>query len=143
MAEHINLVKLSVGSERVEDLESWQRDRRARNPSGEVWHVTRMWPKKGAALVAGGSIYWVIKGVIQARQGIVRLDPVAGEDGITRCGIVLDPTLHRTRPAARKPFQGWRYLAATDAPADLPAGRAGEDALPAELDAELSALGVI
>lgn len=143
MADYVNLVKLCVGADSVADLERWQADRRARNGGGEICHVTRMWPKREAELTAGGSLYWVIRGAIVVRQPILRLERVDGGDGITRCGIVLDPQLRRTEPAARKPFQGWRYLAPGDAPRDLPASRAGDDELPPELDAHLAALGVL
>ncbi|PWR01480.1 DUF1489 domain-containing protein [Meridianimarinicoccus roseus] len=143
MADHINLVKLCVGAEKLEDLLAWQAQRVAQNGQGAPRHVTRMWPKRAAELLAGGSLYWVFKGVILARQRIVRLDEVTGEDGIARCGIVLDPVAVRTAPSPRKPFQGWRYLRPEDAPPDLRAGRAADDALPPSLDAALAEIGVL
>lgn len=143
MSGHINLVKLCVGAEKVEDLEAWQRDRLSRGPDGKVRHVTRMWPKRSEALLSGGSLYWVFKGVILARQRILRLDEVPDGEGRTRCGIVLETPVIRTRPAARKPFQGWRYLAPEDAPADLPVGRTGEAQLPRHLEDALDAMGVV
>ncbi len=143
MADHINLVKLCVGAEKVEDLLAWQANPRARGPDGRVWHVTRMWPKRGRDLLAGGSLYWVFKGVILARQRVLDLQQVDGGDGIARCGIVLDDAVMRTRPAPRRPFQGWRYLAPQDAPADLPAGRAADDALPREMETALADLGLL
>jgi hypothetical protein len=141
--DHINLVKLSAGTETVEDLAAWQASRRAQGADGLPRHVTRMWPKREAEILAGGSIYWVIKGLIQCRQRILRLDPVQGSDGIRRCALVLEPELVRTRPAPRRAFQGWRYLAPADSPADLPAGRAEEEALPPGMSAALAEIGVI
>lgn len=144
MEKHVHLIKLSVGTESVEDLAAWQEMRRR-----TVWtdglnrHVTRMWPKREAEVLNGGSIYWVIKGVIQARQKIVRLDEVIGEDGIRRCAIVLDPELVRTQTATKRPFQGWRYLSPADTPPDLPKQRAHEEALPAELNRALAEIGVL
>lgn len=143
MADHINLVKLCVGADAVEDLEAWQTARRAADPNHRLRHVTRMWPKRREELMAGGSLYWVFKGVILARQRIIGLEEVPGEDGITRCGIMLDPPIIRTRSAPRRPFQGWRYLAADDAPADLPPGRSQDVALPPELDRALTEIGVL
>ena len=100
-----------------------------------------MWPKREAELLNGGSLYWVFRGVIGARQRILRLDEVIGQDGIRRCGIVMDEALIRTQPAPRRPFQGWRYLAPEDAPADLARGSVAAD-LPPELSAALSEIGV-
>ncbi|TCO73847.1 DUF1489 family protein [Rhodovulum euryhalinum] len=139
---HVNLVKLCVGAERVEDLIDWQKTARAKGPDGLPRHVTRMWPKRVDELLAGGSLYWVFKGVILARQRIVRLDQVTGADGIDRCGIVLDPAVLRTEAMPKRPFQGWRYLRAADAPRDLPEGRAQEDDLPPRLMAALAEIGV-
>lgn len=143
MAEHINLVKLCVGAEQVEDLLAWQDSRAAQAPDGRVRHVTRMWPKRAEALLDGGSLYWVFKGLVLCRQRILALDEVTGADGITRCGIVLDRAAIRVRPAPRKPFQGWRYLAPSDAPADLPEGRDACDTLPPRLESALAEIGVL
>lgn len=143
MPEPLHLIKLSVGTEGVEDLAAWQASARAQGPDGLPRHVTRMWPKREAEILDGGSIYWVIKGVLMCRQRILRLDEVTGSDGIRRCAIVLDPELIRTTQALKRPFQGWRYLSAKDAPADLPKGRADEQVLPSNLSAALADLGVL
>lgn len=139
----LHLIKLSVGTTSVEDLALWHEDARAKGPDGLPRHVTRMWPKRAEQLLDGGSIYWVIQGLVQCRQRILRLDEVTGQDGIRRCAIVLDPELIRTTAAAKRPFQGWRYLPASDAPRDLPKNRQSEDALPADLSAALADIGVI
>jgi len=139
---HINLVKLCVGAETVQDLLDWQGSARAKGPDGLPRHITRMWPKREAGLVGGGSLYWVFKGVILARQRVLRLDEVTGSDGIRRCAIVLDPDVHRTEAAPRRPFQGWRYLPASDAPRDLAKGHEDEAPLPAALTAALAEIGV-
>ncbi|MCV6592756.1 MAG: DUF1489 domain-containing protein [Silicimonas sp.] len=141
MTSQLHLIKLSVGTEGIDSLRDWQTDPRAQAPDGLPRHVTRMWPKREAELLKGGSIYWVIKGVIQARQRILRLDEVDLGDGIRRCGIVLDPELIATAPATRRPFQGWRYLEGQNAPIDLPRGRANDD-LPPGLSAALAEIGV-
>lgn len=139
----INLVKLCVGAEEVQDLLDWQASPRSRGPDGHPRHVTRMWPKQEAALLNGGSLYWVFKGEILARQHILRLDEVVREDGIRRCGIVLDTEVHRTAAAPKRPFQGWRYLKPQDAPPDLRKGRETEAAIPAELNRALAEIGVL
>ncbi|KAA2314672.1 DUF1489 family protein [Pseudooceanicola sediminis] len=140
---HTNLIKLSVGTESVEDLAAWQTTAMARTTDGLPRHVTRMWPKREAELLDGGSIYWVIKGQIQARQRILRLDEADRGDGIRRCAIVLDPDLIRVAPSTKRPFQGWRYLKPEDSPVDLSGTRADDDALPPELNAALAEIGVI
>ena len=139
----VHLIKLSVGTENIDDLAAWQATKRAQTADGLPRHVTRMWPKREAEIVNGGSIYWVIKGVIQCRQTVLRLDERIGQDGIRRCAIVLDPEIIRTQSSLKRPFQGWRYLPVTDAPPDLPKGRAAEDPLPVELNRALAEIGVL
>jgi hypothetical protein len=140
--DSLNLVKLCVGTDTVEELAAWQARRARALPGGLPRHVTRMWPRRQAELLDGGSLYWVFRGLILARQRILRLEEVIGEDGVRRCGIVLDPELVRTEPVPRRAFQGWRYLPAEEAPRDLAAPQAGESALPAELERALSEIGV-
>ncbi len=143
MDKTINLIKLSVGTETVEGLEEWQSTKRAQTTDGLPRHVTRMWPKRETEILNGGSIFWVIKGAIQCRQKILRLDEVIGEDGIRRCAIVSEPKLIRTQSSLKRPFQGWRYLKVEDAPIDLPEGRAQEEELPLELNQALAEIGVL
>ena len=137
----LHLIKLSVGTESVATLRDWQNTPQAQGPDGMPRHVTRMWPRREKELLQGGSIYWVIKGFVQARQRIIRLDEVIRADGIRRCAIVLDPELIPTASAPRRPFQGWRYLENANAPVDLPQGQANDD-LPPGLMAALAEIGV-
>ena len=138
----LNIIKLCVGAESVEDLTDWHRAHAHVWDPGTTEHVTRMWPKRDAELLQGGSLYWVIKGVIQARQRLLGLAERRGGDGILRCALVLDAEVIRTENALRRPFQGWRYLEADEAPRDLPKGRAMDDALPPELAAALAEIGL-
>ena len=142
MAESVHLLKLCVGAESVDDLLEWHRTHPSPFPTGERRHVTRMWPKREAEVLNGGSLYWVVKGVILCRQRILRLDEVDRGDGIRRCGIVMDPQVIRTEAAARRPFQGWRYLSPEDAPRDLPKGRETDSALPEEMALALAEIGL-
>lgn len=139
----LHLVKLSVGTDSVEGLDLWQSGARAQGADGLPRHVTRMWPKRAAEVLDGGSIYWVIKGVILCRQRILRFDEVIRQDGIRRCGIVLEPGLIRVAATPKRPFQGWRYLNPAEAPVDLTGPRRNEDPLPAELSAALAEIGVL
>lgn len=138
----LNILKLCVGAVSVEDLQEWQDQHRHLWPPGRTEHVTRMWPKREAEVLGGGSLYWVIKGVILARQRILGLELRQGADGIARCALVLDADIIRTAPAPRRPFQGWRYLAAEDSPRDLPRGRVKDDALPDKLARALAEIGL-
>ena len=142
----LNLIKLCVGIDKPEELRRWIAYRLAQAAQSgrpaEYIHTTRMMPRRRAALLDGGSLYWVMKGFVQARQRLVDLRPVTDADGIPRCQVVLDRELVATRPVPRRPFQGWRYLTSSDAPADLPPGAAAED-IPDDMRRQLLELGLI
>ncbi len=142
MSATVHLLKLSVGSESVDNLRDWQARRSGQRSEGGYYHLTRMWPKREAELRDGGSIYWVIQGAILARQEIRDFVEIAGADGIRRCAIFLAPEIVRTEAMRRRPFQGWRYLDPDDAPRDLPPGRQGGTDLPPSLEAALAEIGV-
>ena len=136
----LHLTKLAVGIRDIAHLRAVQAGRAASNPP--LRHLTRMFPKRAAEVVAGGSIYWVVAGAVLVRQRV--LDVVAGtyEDG-TRCaGLMLDPELVPVLGRPCKPFQGWRYLDADQAPPDLVEGEpvSGEDGMPAALRRRLREL---
>ncbi|WP_090158527.1 DUF1489 family protein [Loktanella sp. DSM 29012] len=142
MGNHVNLVKLSVGTESIENMLDWQRVRSQQVRDGQYYHVTRMWPKREDELLNGGSIYWVIKGVILCRQPIMALREIIGQDGVRRCGLVLAPDVIHVAATPKKAFQGWRYLSPADAPPDLAEGRQAEEPLPPELSKALADIGV-
>jgi len=139
----LHLQKLSVGSETIQTLADWQAhvvaQRQQRGESAHHIHITRMFPKRRAELLDGGSIYWVIKGNIICRNKIVALEETT-KDGRRACAIVMDPVLIPVLPKPRRAFQGWRYLQAGDAPSDLTSLDAGAD-LPAAFRAKLIELG--
>ncbi|GHC66006.1 DUF1489 family protein [Neogemmobacter tilapiae] len=139
---HVNILKLCVGAESVEDLTDWIASHRGQWPAGESVHVTRMWPKREAELLDGGSLYWVIKGVILCRQRLLGLEAVRGGDGIERCALRLDSRVIRTEAAPRRAFQGWRYLKPDESPRDLPEGRKAEEKLPPALAQALAEIGL-
>ncbi len=139
----LHLIKLCVGIDSVEDLIAWRAKNNPKGLEALSQHVTRMWPKRAVELLDGGSLYWVIKGNIQARQRITALEEVTGTDGIRRCAIVMDPNIIRVAPARRRPFQGWRYIKAEDAPPDLADRRSGDSSLPVEMSAALAEIGVL
>ena len=141
----VHLIKLCVGADSLADLRNWQlrvaTERLADGGPGLPYHVTRMTPKRREDLLFGGSMYWVVKGVIQARQRVLDIDEVVGADGIKRCRLTFDEDLIETVRRRKKAFQGWRYLDPKDAPADK-AGQTGAGAeLPDALRRELVELG--
>jgi hypothetical protein len=140
----INIVKLCVGAGSIDDLAHWQQRqqalRRAQGLDPRPVCDTRMTPKRGGEVTAGGSLYWVIKGVILVRQCIEDIVTSDDEAGRSRCELILAPELIKTLPQRRKAFQGWRYLEAKDAPPDA-SQAIGGDALPATLRQELIEIG--
>jgi hypothetical protein len=137
----LHLVKLCVGADSVSDLAEWQAGRLKK--AREIFHTTRMMPKRAGEITAGGSIYWIIKGQIRVRQAVTAIRPITDKDGIARCRLVFDPTLVPVRPCPRRPFQGWRYLEPQDAPPDLPKGASGDDDMPEAMRVTLSELGLM
>jgi hypothetical protein len=143
----IHILKLCVGIDSIAHLRERQTARlAAQRGAGEepvLVHRTRQMPRRRDEVLDGGSLYWVIKGVIQVRQRLLDLRPVRGADGVGRCEMVLDRELVATRPRRRRAFQGWRYLDPADAPPDLGVAGSGDEDMPAELKAELVELGLL
>jgi hypothetical protein len=83
----------------------------------------------------------VIKGSIMVREPILDLRAVTDEAGVPHCDIVLSGRFHQVEPRRCRPFQGWRYLAAHESPADLRSGGARD--LPPEFIKELAVLGLL
>jgi hypothetical protein len=136
----LHLIKLCVGVSEIEEMNSWVKMARG---TGEVLdHVTRMFPRRKEEVLNGGSLYWVIRGMILCRQPIADLVPIMGADEIERCQIVFKPKIILVRPTPRRPFQGWRYLTAEDAPVDMAKGSAGAD-MSEQMRRDLAALGLI
>ena len=135
----VHLKKLSVGSQSLETLRAWQALRLSE--TGQLIHVTRNRPRRAEEILDGGSIYWIIKGVMSARQNVVDLAEVQRADGQVACGLVLSPNLVATVPTKMRIFQGWRYLETDNAPADLV--DPFDESMPPKLLAELRDLGVL
>jgi hypothetical protein len=143
----LHLIKLCVGCDSISDLEEWIEENRVHHRrlgrEYEQTHTTRMVPKRLDELLDGGSLYWVIKGHVACRQPLLEIRPFTDGDGIGRCHLVLDTKLTPVEPRPYRAFQGWRYLAAKDAPRDL-----GHDAgdlvtMPEAMRRELADLGLL
>jgi len=139
----VHLIKLCGGAETLEDVVSWHQ-RRAFDYNGTlaVQHITRNFPKRADELLDGGSLYWIVKGRIVARNPIIGFEDAVTERGKPGCAFVLGVPLTATEPRAHRPVQGWRYFDPARAPADLPAGTDAND-IPEELLAELKDLGLL
>ena len=143
----LHLIKLCVGVESIRELDEWIKERLAEKKKKkqplEHIHTTRMMPTQKEALLDGGSLYWVIKGQIAARQRLTDIRPFTDGEGIGRCHLVMEPIVVPVEPRPFRPFQGWRYLQVKDAPRDLSehGGELGE--MPEELRRELAGLGLL
>lgn len=143
----VHLIKLCVGIETLDQLESVQGERitrlEAETGCRAAWHVTRRMPRRAAELCEGGSLYWIMRGHIRARQRITDVRAITDRAGRAACAIELDPALVPVVPRARKPFQGWRYLAPENAPPDQAERPDDSPEMPEWMVAELSELGLL
>jgi hypothetical protein len=145
MTDH--LLKLAVGCDSIADLEEWIEEtrllfRRLGRPYEQL-HTTRMVPRRLTALTAETSLYWVIKGQLLCRQRLMEVRPFTDAEGIGRCHLVLEPLVQPVTPRPLRPFQGWRYLTAKDAPRDL--ARRGDEAvdMPEQMRRDLAGMGLL
>jgi hypothetical protein len=143
----VHLIKLCVGIESPRHLERVQAgriaDSEARTGRRVAWHVTRRTPKRAPELRDGGSLYWVMRGQIRARQAIRDVRGITDGNGRAACVIELDPTIVPVTPRARKAFQGWRYLAPDHAPPDQTERSDDTPEMPDWMVAELTDLGLL
>ena len=143
----LHLIKLCVGCDSVKELEDWiaekLREKRRRRLAREHIHTTRMVPKRAEELLAGGSLYWVIRGQIMCRERILAVRPFVDKEGIGRCRLVLDGKVVLVAPRPFRAFQGWRYLEAKDAPRDLDRAAPGAAKMPEDMRRQLRELGLL
>jgi hypothetical protein len=141
----IHLKKLAVGIESFDHLQQVQAARRQHAGDHAPYCITtRNSPKQRDALLDGGSLYWIIKGYICARQQVCDVQDHVDDAGKKYCLIQLAPDLVATAMHPHRPFQGWRYLAAADAPCDCPPGAAMNLAdMPADMQQALREMGVL
>jgi hypothetical protein len=141
----LHLIKLAVGCATAEDLADRQKARAKADPP--LRHQTRSIPRRAGEIVGRGSIFWVIGGFVQVRQRITAIEPDTWDDGSACCALHLDPVLVPVQLRPVKPFQGWRYLEAAEAPSDLArqakAGSRAVAAMPPRMRRELAELGLL
>lgn len=131
----LNMTKIAFGAESITTLRQWME---SHAPLGEARLTTRYMPKRHEEMV-GGSLYWI------HNRAIVGRSPLIGfmDNGQGRTWIRLEPKLIAVQSVARRAHQGWRYLEAADAPADLGGDSEGTEAMPAEMLGELARLGLV
>lgn len=144
----LHLLKMCVGVDsvaRLRELQAQRLDRqRAAGETPALRHLTRNMPRRADEIVGVGSLYWIIKGHIRARQRIVALDRLEDTSALKRCAVVLDTKIVETQPRRARPMQGWRYLTASDAPSDLAHGTFGDvPDMPPQMVADLRELGLL
>ncbi|PPR09654.1 MAG: hypothetical protein CFH41_02359 [Alphaproteobacteria bacterium MarineAlpha11_Bin1] len=142
----VHLIKLAVGVESYAQLVERQAHRLvggAKSDEPRVRHLTKSTPRRVDQILGGGSIYWVIKGAIRARQRIIGIDKTVNKRGLPRCALILDPELVSVQARPCRPFQGWRYLEQRDAPADALEICDDSGELPAAMAEELRELGLL
>ena len=136
----LHVTKLAVGVRDADHLRALQAERMRDHPP--LRHRTRNFPRRRSEIVDGGSMYWVIAGTMMVRQRI--LDIIEDQrDDLTACtSFILDPEIVPLVGRPTRAFQGWRYLEADAAPADMRSlgSIMGLDKLPAAMRHELRAL---
>ena len=116
----VHLMKLAVGVPSLDEFESRIEMRRLSGNRMQVW--TRSFPKRADEVVGTGSLFWVVAGLLSARQTIVAIEEDTYDDGSRCARIEVEPVLIRISPLRMRPFQGWRYLQPEAAPTDLDRG---------------------
>jgi hypothetical protein len=130
----LHLTKVAFGCRTLDALEKRVA---ARSHDGEVRVVTRMRPKRIDELI-GGSLHWIVKHRLVARNRILRFED--RKDG--RIDIVLSASLELIPAVPKRAHQGWRYLSDEDAPG-TDADGSGLSELPPLLYGKLAALALV
>jgi hypothetical protein len=140
----LHLIKLAVGVDdlaHMKKLQAMRRKQRGQAPRSPHWVYTRNTPRRMDEL-EGGSLYWVVRGVIRCRQELVGFDEdFDKEEAHKYCRIKVKRSLIPTAPRACRAFQGWRYFGPDDVPPDLAKGDSGD--LPKAMADELRRLGLL
>ena len=144
----VNLVKIAVGVTTVEELILRQTEflKKINDKNFPYfYHSTRMMPKKYEDIISNGSLYWVIKGAICARQKVLDIVKFEDTDGKKRCKIFLAAEIVKTKPVRKRPFQGWRYLKKHITPEDLnePIKTTFDSNIPLDVQKQLLEMGVL
>jgi hypothetical protein len=136
----LHMLKIAAGVSDLAELKELQKERKKER--GVYAFYTRNMPKRQEEILDGGSVFWVIKGQIQARQKIKGFRPIVNNRGRPAVLISFEAKLTLTDWRPHRPFRGWRYLETGDAPKDSPKG-AKTKGFPPKMEAELRELGLL
>ena len=144
----VHILRRAFHVDSVGDLIELQKRRieaeHAAGRSRRLYQRMRSTPTRQTEILDGGSIYWVIKGYVRARQRILEIEARMDSEGRKRCFLRLDPKVIPTVLSSSKPRRGWRYLAVEEAPLDrTKAANSNGEELPHEMAAELHELGLL
>lgn len=145
---NVNFLRTGVGVESVSHLHDIQSSYRRLRMDGKdyAFLTTRRTPTRANDLINGGSVYWIVKRQICARQEIIDVQTLEDDEGKAYCRIVMSPTIMLTSPVSHRHIQGWRYLTPEKAPQDLrlfdPNGH-NENEMDAQMAADLAELGLL
>ncbi|MBB3953286.1 hypothetical protein GGR38_000198 [Novosphingobium sediminicola] len=131
------MTKVAYGAQSMAEIHEWFSPEGRRGGAQVARLTTRNRPKRAEEMI-GGSLFWIFKHQLVARSEILAFE----EDEGGRTAILISTKLIEVVPTPRRAHQGWRYLEAKDAPADLASGDNG-DVLPASVAAELAKLGLV
>mgnify|MGYP001301808587 CR=1 FL=1 len=141
----IHLLKPAL---KVQDLFEFSQRQKTRWMEHEGELVYPVWtsrkPAREEALLDGGSLFWIIKKQIRVRQNVLAVVPYeSGADEKPSYLILCSPELIRVEPVRKKPFQGWRYLEAENAPPDIGRIMAMDEPPPPEMEKDLREAGLL
>ena len=136
----IHIKKLAVGIESVADLQRIMHTRASQGADMVCAYTTNK-PRQDAQLISTGSLYWIIKGKMSARQKILNFSKWTDDSGRMRTKIILDKTVVPTVAYATRPFQGWRYLKLNDTPPDLT--KTNTNGIPTDIIELFKELGIL
>lgn len=131
----LNITKVAVGCGEIGTLRARHA---ARAENGRSWISTRYRPTR-AEEVVGGSIFWIVKHQLVARQEILGF----AEEDNGHCRILLDAEVIAVRPRPKRAHQGWRYLKGSDAPVDFDGSEGDIAEMPPKMAGALAAMGFI
>ena len=136
----VHILKLAVGVDDLAELRKVQKQRKA--DRGFYCFYTRNAPRREDEVLDGGSVYWVIKGFIQARQRIRGFVPIVNRRGRPAVLVKIEAKIVPTDAQPRRAFQGWRYLTPDEAPRDQRKAKRGKE-MPQAMARALRELGLI